>query len=166
MSHFIRSQVASMFFGVLVSLVLMLSSFFLLSYGKGLLGSDFYMGAVIIGLVPFIVFCTAFFYQGRVIFPMKQIFVFSPSKVTEIQGMIIKSAKESYILAKWVPVAITVVGALMSITFIPGSIAPYVIGDSEMTHKIVASLIISANFILFIRMVEQIIAAKRSLSQV
>ena len=68
----------------------------------------------------------------------------------------IRTAKGSYEFAKSIPLLITVFAAILSITFIPGSIGNAAFQNGHFIEVSIASLLISGNFILFLRMANQI----------
>lgn len=164
MDSFIREQILSIVTGVILSLAVVSGAFLAMSFSDELLATNFYVGTLIVGLVPLVVFCTAYFYQVRVISPMRQMFVLAPTKMTKFQEIVVKSAKDSYSVSKWMPIMITVVAALMSVTYVPSTIGPEVFGGAGAAKQIIASIVLSGNFMLFLKMTNQISAAKKSMA--
>lgn len=146
-----------------LSLVVIGGTFAAMAYGAHLIETNFMVGALLVGLSPLAIFCMAFFYQRKVISPMRQIFVFAPASLSKWQKAIVRSAKRSYSFAKWVPLIITVIAAIEAIGFLPSTIGREVMGSQDLLEQLFAAAILSANILLFFKMVDQIVAAKESL---
>jgi hypothetical protein len=165
MKHFINSKLLKMSGALALSLVVIGSALAAMFYGSHLIENNFVLGSILIGLSPLVIFCTAFFYQRKVICPMRQIFIFAPTSLNKWQKMIVKSAENSYSFSKWVPIVITGVAAIEAIGFIPNTIGRQVMTNGLLFEQLFAAVIISANIVLFFKMVDQIVKAKESLEK-
>lgn len=165
MKHFISNKLLKMSGALVLSLVIIGSALVAMLYGSHLIENNFVVGSILIGLSPLVIFYTAFFYQRKVISPMRQIFVFAPASLSKWQKKIVKSAENSYSFAKWVPIVITGVAAIEAIGFIPNTIGRHVITNGVLFEQLFAAVIISANIVLFFKMVDQIVKAKESLEK-
>lgn len=164
MSKFVTRKIISIARGVFFSSAIVVGSFTAMYFGKSLLSENFSLGALLISLAPLSIFLTAFYYQGSVVFSIRQIAVEPEEDMTKFEKRFVRTAESSYIFAKWIPLIITAFAAILSVTFIPGSIGHAAFESGRMIEMTLASLLISANFILFVKMANQITHSKNSVS--
>ncbi|WP_137297638.1 hypothetical protein [Psychromonas sp. SP041] len=156
MTKFITNKMLKIASGVLLTTTAVAGTFAAIYFGSKLIYSNFAIGSMLIAFAPLVIFLTAFYYQSRVVFSIRQVIVESCDKMSQNEKRFVKSAKSSYGFAKYIPLIITALASFLSVTIIPGLIGHAALENGKMIEVGIASLLISANLILFMRMTNQI----------